>query len=71
MAQQKERLDVLPGLTCFWQVRERRSKIPFAEWMRLDIRYIRARTLALDMRLILQTALNVLRHRGVTGAAVE
>ena len=37
-----ERLEVLPGITCFWQV-SGRNNIPFKEWMELDIKYVRER----------------------------
>ena len=49
-----ERLEVKPGLTCYWQVMGR-NKIGFEEWMRLDIRYVRERSLWLDIMLILRT----------------
>lgn len=49
-----ERLEVKPGLTCYWQVMGR-NKIGFEEWMRLDIRYVRERSLWLDIKLILRT----------------
>jgi lipopolysaccharide/colanic/teichoic acid biosynthesis glycosyltransferase len=61
---QQERLDVTPGLTCLWQVRDRREKIPFADWMRLDIRYARKRNLLLDLKLIWQTLQFVVRRKG-------
>ena len=49
-----ERLEVKPGLTCYWQVMGR-NKIGFEEWMRIDIRYVRERSLWLDIKLILRT----------------
>ena len=49
-----ERLDVKPGLTCYWQV-EGRDDIPFIEWMKLDIKYVKERSLGLDIKLILKT----------------
>lgn len=49
-----ERLDVKPGLTCYWQVMGR-SKIGFEEWMKLDIRYVKERSFLLDMKLIFKT----------------
>ncbi|MGL5576812.1 MAG: sugar transferase [Sarcina sp.] len=49
-----ERLEVKPGLTCFWQV-QGRDDIPFKEWMKLDIKYVRERCLILDIKLILKT----------------
>lgn len=51
---QRARMDTKPGLTCYWQLAKSR-KMSFAEWMRLDMRYARARTLWLDTRLIINT----------------
>lgn len=59
---EKRRLDVTPGLTCIWQVRGA-LKVSFAEWMRMDIRYIRNRRPLTDIKLIGQTAVAVLAHR--------
>ncbi|MDB4777928.1 sugar transferase [bacterium] len=59
----RRRLEVLPGLTCIWQVQGRRD-IEFDEWMRMDIEYIRRRGLLLDLRLLFQTAMVVILHRG-------
>jgi lipopolysaccharide/colanic/teichoic acid biosynthesis glycosyltransferase len=52
---QRRRLDVTPGLTCIWQATSHRAKIPFADWVRMDLRYIRFRSPKLDLRLLLQT----------------
>jgi len=60
---QRRRLDVTPGLTCIWQV-EGRSKVSFAEWIRMDLRYIRRRSFFQDIKLILQTVPAVLFQRG-------
>ncbi len=60
---QRRRLDVTAGLTCIWQVRGR-SSVTFVEWMRMDIRYIQSRSLANDVKLIVQTVPAVLRQRG-------
>lgn len=49
-----KRLDVKPGLTCYWQV-SGRNNIDFEDWMKLDIKYINERNLFLDIRLILKT----------------
>lgn len=51
-----ERLNVKPGLTCFWQV-SGRNNIDFEDWMKLDIKYVRDRNLFLDIKLIFQTVL--------------
>ena len=50
----KERLTVQPGTTCFWQVMGRNS-IPFEEWMKLDVKYVRERNYFLDIKLIFKT----------------
>ena len=43
---QRQRLAVVPGLTCVWQVRGR-STVSFEEWMRMDLEYLRSRSLSL------------------------
>lgn len=59
----KARLDVMPGLTCIWQVRGR-SQVPFDDWMRMDLQYIRSRSLFNDLRIIFQTLPAVIMRRG-------
>lgn len=59
---ERSRLDVTPGLTCIWQVYGK-SKVTFKEWMRMDIRYLRSRSLLVDLRLVFKTAVAVLTHR--------
>ena len=49
-----ERLEVKPGLTCYWQV-SGRNDIDFEDWMKLDIKYVRERSFLLDMKLIFKT----------------
>jgi lipopolysaccharide/colanic/teichoic acid biosynthesis glycosyltransferase len=61
---QRRRLDVTPGLTCIWQVRGR-SKVSFADWVRMDLQYIHSRSLWQDAKLLLLTLLAVVRRRGV------
>ena len=45
------RLDVKPGLTCYWQV-SGRNDINFEEWMKLDIKYIEEQSILVDIKLI-------------------
>jgi lipopolysaccharide/colanic/teichoic acid biosynthesis glycosyltransferase len=52
---QRRRLDVTPGLTCFWQSHAHRAKISFVDWVRMDLRYIRWRSLRVDLHLVWQT----------------
>ena len=61
----RRRLDVTPGLTCIWQVRGR-SKVSFSEWVRMDVQYIRSRSLGGDMKLLLQTVPAVVSRRGAS-----
>ena len=49
-----ERLSIKPGLTCYWQVAGR-NDIEFTEWMKLDIKYIKERSILIDTKLILKT----------------
>lgn len=48
------RLDVKPGLTCYWQV-SGRNNIDFDDWMKLDLKYVEDRSIWLDIKLILKT----------------
>lgn len=48
------RLEVKPGLTCYWQV-SGRNNIDFEDWMKLDIRYVDERNTWIDIKLILKT----------------
>ena len=59
----RRRLDVTPGLTCIWQVKGR-SRVTFDEWVRMDVAYMRRRTLAHDLWLLLITIPAVLLRRG-------
>jgi len=58
----RQRLSVTPGLTCIWQL-SGRSSVTFAQWMRMDIAYIRTRTILRDLRLLVQTVTTLLLHR--------
>jgi lipopolysaccharide/colanic/teichoic acid biosynthesis glycosyltransferase len=59
----KQRLAVLPGLTGLAQVRGR-SSIDFDTIVRYDLEYIEKQSLALDLRIIGETALSVFSGRG-------
>lgn len=51
---QAQRLSVIPGLTCYWQINGR-SDLSFEEWVELDLKYINERGLLTDLRIILKT----------------
>ena len=58
----RQRLLVVPGLTCYWQVSLNRNDISFKEWMAMDRQYILDRSALLDLKLIFKTAYVVIRH---------
>lgn len=58
-----ERLEVPPGLTGLWQV-ARRGEIDFDARVRLDITYVRNRSMRLDLSILLRTIPAVLFQRG-------
>jgi lipopolysaccharide/colanic/teichoic acid biosynthesis glycosyltransferase len=60
---QLHRLSVTPGLTCIWQVAGR-SQVSFAQWVGMDLRYIRRRTIGHDFLILLRTIPAVLLRRG-------
>ncbi len=57
------RLDVMPGLTCIWQVYGR-SQVTFEEWMRMDLGYIKRYRVWEDLKLMFATVPAVLLRRG-------
>jgi lipopolysaccharide/colanic/teichoic acid biosynthesis glycosyltransferase len=60
---QRRRHAVKPGLTCLWQV-SGRSEIGFAEWVRMDLWYVRNQSLWTDLKLMLRTPAAVILGRG-------
>ncbi|MFL6446644.1 MAG: sugar transferase [Bryobacteraceae bacterium] len=56
-------LEAKPGLTGLWQV-SGRSRVSFDEMVRLDLRYAMARSLWLDLKILLQTPLAILLGDG-------
>ncbi len=62
-AWQQRRLDVTPGLTCIWQIKGR-SRVTFAEWVRMDVAYMRRRTILHDLSILIRTIPAVLLRKG-------
>ena len=60
---ERRRLDVIPGITCIWQV-SGRSDIPFDQQVHLDVEYIESQSFWLDLKLLLLTVPAVLLGRG-------
>ena len=61
--EERQRLHAKPGLTCFWQVGGR-SDIDFNGQVRLDVEYIKSRSLWLDIKLLFKTVPAVLLGKG-------
>jgi exopolysaccharide biosynthesis polyprenyl glycosylphosphotransferase len=59
----RKRLDMKPGLTGLWQV-SGRNRLPFEEMVKLDLFYIENWSLLFDVKIILRTALVLLRGDG-------
>jgi lipopolysaccharide/colanic/teichoic acid biosynthesis glycosyltransferase len=59
----KRRLAVKPGITGLYQVTAR-SRVPFSEMLRLDLEYIRTRSIWLDLRIMAQTPVVMVTGRG-------
>lgn len=58
-----ERLSALPGLTGLWQV-VGRGEVTFEEMIRLDVEYVRTRTIGLDLWILLKTVPAALQGEG-------
>lgn len=57
------RLRVKPGITCIWQV-SGRSDIPFDQQVKLDVKYIKKRSICKDIKLLISTVPAVLFAKG-------
>jgi lipopolysaccharide/colanic/teichoic acid biosynthesis glycosyltransferase len=60
---ERRRLEVVPGLTCLWQVMGR-SLLPFRENVKLDVLYIEHQSVTLDVELLFRTVWTVISGRG-------
>jgi exopolysaccharide biosynthesis polyprenyl glycosylphosphotransferase len=59
----RRRLEVTPGLTCFWQIGGR-SEIDFPQQVQLDVDYIESQSFWLDLKILVKTVPAVLLGRG-------
>ena len=59
----RKRLDVIPGITCLWQIKGR-SEIPFNEQVRLDKEYILASGVWKDLVILLKTIPAIIGGKG-------
>ena len=63
-ARYKKRLSMKPGITGLWQVSGRSEITDFEDVVKLDVKYIENWSFGLDLRILLQTVLVVLKHDG-------
>lgn len=56
-------LEAKPGITGLWQV-SGRSKSSFHDWIRLDVEYVRERSVLLDFQILFKTLSVVVRALG-------
>jgi len=59
----RKRLDVLPGITCIWQI-SGRADIAFPEQLELDLEYIESQSLWTDIKILFKTIPAVLMAKG-------
>lgn len=50
----RRRLEVIPGITCIWQI-SGRSQIPFDRQVELDVQYIESQSFLTDVKILLKT----------------
>lgn len=62
---QKQRLTVIPGLTCYWQITKCRNDCSFDEWLELDLKYIEERSMKTDLTVFFKTFGAVLGMEGI------
>ena len=60
----RARMSVKPGITGMWQVSGRSEITDFEEVVRLDTRYINEWSIGLDIKILLQTVVAVLKRKG-------
>lgn len=58
-----QRLSVLPGITCLWQICGR-SDTSFEDWLELDSLYVENMSFWLDLKILMKTPLSVIRGDG-------
>lgn len=63
-ARYKKRLSMKPGITGLWQVSGRSSITDFEDVVKLDVQYIENWSFGMDLKILIQTVLVVLKHDG-------
>ncbi len=53
--EQKQRLSVIPGMTCYWQIQPQRNSLSFDEWLMWDLKYLSDRSMKTDIKILFRT----------------
>ena len=62
---QLQRLSVIPGLTCYWQIQPKRNTLSFDRWMDLDVQYLSERSFGTDLKILFKTVGTVCGMEGL------
>jgi lipopolysaccharide/colanic/teichoic acid biosynthesis glycosyltransferase len=57
------RLSVLPGMTCYWQIKGR-CELSFEEWIELDLQYVDEMSFWLDLKILAMTPVAAVKGIG-------
>jgi lipopolysaccharide/colanic/teichoic acid biosynthesis glycosyltransferase len=60
---ERRRLDVLPGVTGYWQAFGRRGETDYVQMLAMDLEYVEQRSLLLDLRILARAATALLTRR--------
>ena len=61
---QRQKLSVVPGITCLWQILGRSEISDFDAWVELDLKYIEQWSILLDLKILIRTIPAVLARKG-------
>lgn len=59
-----KRMCVKPGITCTWQIRPERNKVPYDEWMQLDKEYVENWSVSRDIKIFFGTIKSFFTAKG-------
>lgn len=59
-----KRMCIKPGITCTWQIKPERNRVPYSEWMRLDKEYVENWSGLRDIKIFFGTIKSIFTARG-------
>ncbi len=59
-----KRTEVIPGLTCYWQIQPHRNSLTFDQWLEMDMKYIQERSFLVDWKIMFSTVSAVIHMEG-------